>query len=95
MSDETTFDHGFIRAWAEARDGRPAVLDSYVSASGNPLLRFDFGTPEPGLREVAWDEFFSIFEAERLAWDFREFPGQGSRFYKLGPRQEAASRRAM
>ena len=83
MSDETTADHGFIRAWAEARDGRPAVLESRTSPAGNPLLRFDFGTPEPGLREVAWDEFFTIFEGEKLALEFREFPGQLSRFYKL------------
>ncbi len=83
MSDETTIDHGFIRAWAEARDGRPALLEGRVSASGAPLLRFDFGTPEPGLREVSWDEFFAIFEGDRLALEFREVPGQMSRFYKL------------
>ncbi len=86
MNDETTFDHGFIRAWAEARDGRPALLDGRISSSGNPLLRFDFGTSEPGLREVAWDEFFVIFEGEKLALEFREFSGQLSRFYKLVPR---------
>ena len=86
MSDETTFDHGFIRAWAEARDGRPAVLESRTSSVGNPLLRFDFGTPEPGLREIAWDEFFAVFEEEKLALDFRDAPGQLSRFYRLVPR---------
>lgn len=91
MSDETTIDHGFIRAWAEARDGRPALLEGRVSARGAPLLRFDFGTPEPGLREIAWDEFFSIFEDDRLALEFREFPGQLSRFYKLVVRQDDAA----
>jgi hypothetical protein len=89
MSDETTTDHGFIRAWAEARDGRPGVLDGRVSASGQPLLRFDFGTPEPGLREIDWDEFFTVFEADQLALEFREFPGQVSRFYRLMPRVPA------
>ncbi len=89
MSDETTFDHGFIRAWAEARDGRPALLEGRTSPDGNPLLRFDFGTPEPGLREIAWDEFFTIFETENLALNFREFSGQLSRFYKLVPRPAA------
>ncbi len=86
MSEETTTDHGFIRAWAEARDGRPAVLEGRVSASGQQLLRFDFGTPEPGLREVAWDEFFAVFEADRLALEYRESGGQISRFYRLMPR---------
>ncbi len=83
MSEERTVDHGFIRAWAEARDGRPALLEGRTSPGGGPLLRFDFGTPEAGLREVAWDEFFVMFESERLALEFREFPGQISRFYKL------------
>ena len=86
MSDERTSDLGFIRGWAEARDGGPALLEGRTSPAGNPLLRFDFGTPEPGLREIAWDEFFTIFEAEKLALNFREFPGQISRFYKLLPR---------
>lgn len=87
MSDETTIDHGFIRAWAEARDGRPGMIEGRVSATGAPLLRFDFGTPEPGLMEIAWDEFFQVFEADRLALEFREVPGHVSRFYKLVPRE--------
>ena len=90
MSDESTIDHGFIRAWAEARDGRPALLEGRTTPSGNNMLRFDFGTPEAGLREIAWDEFFEVFEAEKLALEFREFPGQVSRFYKLVPRGQVA-----
>jgi hypothetical protein len=90
MNDETTTDHGFIRAWAEARDGRPGLLEGRISASGAPLLCFDFGTPEPGLQEIAWDEFFAIFEADRLALEFRETPGLVSRFYKLVRRAEAS-----
>jgi hypothetical protein len=86
MSDETTTDHGFIRAWAEARDGRPAMIANRVSAGGVPLLRFDFGTPEAGLTEIAWDEFFQNFEADGLALEYREAPGHISRFYKLVPR---------
>ncbi len=86
MSDESTIDHGFIRAWAEARDGRPALLEGRTTPSGNNMLRFDFGTPEAGLREIAWDEFFEVFEAEKLALEFRESAGSVSRFYKLVPR---------
>ena len=89
MSDETTIDHGFIRAWAEARDGRPGMLEGRVSAGGQKLLRFEFGTPEPGLTEIAWDEFFQIFEQDRLALEFREISGQISRFYRLVPRVDA------
>jgi hypothetical protein len=90
MSDETTTDHDFIRAWAEARDGRPGMLEGRHSSSGAPLLRFDFGTPEPGLTEIAWDEFFAIFETDKLALEFRETPGHVSRFYKLVRRPEPA-----
>ncbi len=83
MSDESTTDHGFIRAWAEAREGRPAMLEGRRSPTGQPALGFDFGTPEPGLREIAWDEFFTVFEADALALEFREAPGQLSPFYRL------------
>ncbi len=86
MTDETTTDHAFIRAWAESRDGRPGVLEGRSSSNGGRLLRFDFGTPETGLAEIAWDEFFDIFEAEKLALEYRETPGMTSRFYKLVPR---------
>ena len=81
MSDETTPDHpdhGFIRAWAEARsEGRPGRLE------GSPVLRFDFGTPEAGLQEIAWDEFFAIFERDRLALEYRDTPGHLGRLYKF------------
>jgi hypothetical protein len=80
MSEETTsIDHGFIRAWAEAREGRPGRLEN----RGAPLLRFDFGTPEPGLTEIAWDEFFEIFERQQLALEYADTPGHLGRLYKL------------
>jgi hypothetical protein len=90
MSDETTIDHGFIRAWAEARDGRPGKLEGRTFGSGRPLLRFDFGTPEPGLVEMPWHEFFEIFEAEALALQYRETPGLLSRLYLLVPREASS-----
>jgi hypothetical protein len=80
MSDETTTtDHGFIRAWAEAREGRPGVL----AGGGGRLLRFDFGTPEADLAEIAWDEFFDIFEREQLALEYRDTPGHLGRMYQF------------
>jgi hypothetical protein len=83
IDDATTTDHGFIRAWAEAREGKPGRLDGRIP----PLLRFDFGTPEPGLTEIAWDEFFDIFEHEQLALEYRETQGHLGRLYKFVPRQ--------
>jgi hypothetical protein len=90
MSDETaTTDYGFIRAWAEAREGRPGRMEGRFSANGQPLLCFDFGNPVPGLQEIAWDEFFTIFEQDRLALEYRDTPGRLDRIYKLVPRSEA------
>ena len=87
MSDETTTtDHGFIRAWAEAREGRPGRLETRNPAGGGPLLRFDFGTPESGLVEISWDEFFEIFERDQLALEYRDTPGHLGRLYKFLPR---------
>lgn len=88
MTEETTTtDHGFIRAWAEAREGKPGRLEGRLSTNGSPLLRFDFGTPEPGLTEIAWDEFFDVFERDQLALEYRDSPGHLGRLYKLVPRK--------
>ncbi len=89
MTDEVTTDHAFIRAWAEARDGRPGLLEGRISSSGARLLRFDFGTPEAGLTEIAWDEFFDIFDADGLALEYRDTPGMVSRFYRLVARPQS------
>ena len=87
MSDETTTtDHGFIRAWAEAREGRPGRLEGRAPDGGVALLGFDFGTPEAGLQEIAWDEFFTIFEQNHLALEYRDTPGHLGRLYKFVPR---------
>jgi hypothetical protein len=90
MSDQTTTtDHGFIRAWAEAREGRPGRSDGRLSANGSPLLGFDFGAPDTGLQEIAWDEFFAIFERDRLALEVRDSPGDLARLYSFVPRSDA------
>jgi hypothetical protein len=90
MSEETTTtDHGFIRAWAEAREGRPGRIEGRTSPGGEPLLRFDFGTPEHGLTEIAWDEFFDIFERDHLALEYRDTPGHLGRLYKFVARAQA------
>ncbi len=84
MSDDTTTttDHGFIRAWAEAREGRPGRSEGH----GSPRLGFDFGTPEPGLQEISWDEFFAVFEQDKLALSYRDTPGHLGRHYQFVPR---------
>ena len=68
MSDaQTTTDHDAIREWVDARDGRPArVADTRDDGEG--ILRIDFGGDDDGLEILSWDDFFEIFENERLAF---------------------------
>lgn len=78
----TTTDHDTIKRWAEARGGRPSrVRDS--GARG--ILRIDFGEPEAGLEEVSWEEFFEIFDENRLAFLHQDRTKEGgeSRFNKF------------
>ena len=61
----TTTNHDEIRRWVEKRDGRPA--DVRTSGKGG-ILRIDFGEPEDSLEPVEWDEFFRIFDVNKLAF---------------------------
>ena len=61
----TTTNHDEIREWAEARDGRPAVVRT-EGAGG--ILRIDFNEKDEELEEIGWDEFFRIFDRNKLAF---------------------------
>ena len=74
----TTTNQDEIRRWVEKRDGRPAVVRT--SGKGG-ILRIDFGEPEDSLEPVEWDEFFRIFDENKLAF-LRQDEGQ-SRFNKF------------
>ena len=79
---QTTTDHATIKAWAEARDGRPAR----VKGTGDGgVLRIDFGKPEESLEEVTWAEFFEIFDTRKLEFLYQEKTEDGSvsRFSKF------------
>ena len=82
-ASKTTTDHETIRQWVEARDGRPSRVKS---AGGNGgLLRIDFGEPEQNFEEIGWDEFFRIFDENKLAFLYQEETedGRESRFNKF------------
>ena len=82
-ASKTTTDHETIRKWVEARDGRPSRVKS---AGGNVgLLRIDFGEPEQNFEEIGWDEFFRIFDDNKLAFLHQEETedGRESRFNKF------------
>lgn len=78
---ETT-DHKQIRNWIEERGGHPARVKT--SGEGG-ILRVDFGEPEESLEEIDWDDFFSVFDENKLAFLYQEETGSGktSRFNKF------------
>jgi len=82
----TTTDHQDIRKWAEARGGHPAVVRTKGKGG---ILRIDFGEPEESLEEIDWDEFFEIFESNKLAFLYQDKTSDGgeSRFNKLVERE--------
>ena len=78
----TTTDHETIRTWVERRDGRPAVVRT---AGNGGILRIDFGEKEENLVPIEWDEFFQIFDNNKLAFlhQDRAEDGAMSRFNKF------------
>lgn len=89
-SAEKITDHKKIREWAESRGGRPSVVKATHgqgkgNGEGGGILRFDFNEPEDSLEEIEWDEFFQIFEDNKLALLEQEETkdGKQSRFFKF------------
>ncbi|WP_417307435.1 hypothetical protein [Devosia sp.] len=69
--------HDDIRQWTAARAGNPAMADGPVGA--DPVLRLVFGQQQlnagenqygdrpGGIDLVSWEEWFEVFEKEKLA----------------------------
>ncbi|MBB4191857.1 hypothetical protein GGE45_001413 [Rhizobium aethiopicum] len=81
-SSETTTDHKKIRKWAEERAGRPAAIRTRGKGG---VLRIDFGEKEEEFDEIDWDEFFKIFDENKLAFLYQDKTkdGKTSRFNKF------------
>ncbi len=82
----TTTDHDEIRAWVEARDGKPAtVRDTASGGEEAGVLRICFRNDDDALETIGWDEFFEKFDAENLAFLYQERTEDGgtSRFFKF------------
>lgn len=81
-SSKTTTDHDEIRKWAEARDGHPAKVDT---GGKGGILRIDFGEKEDNLEPIEWEEFFEIFDKNKLAFLYQDETKDGgeSRFNKF------------
>jgi hypothetical protein len=74
-----TQDHGTIRRWAEARSGKPSMVE------GTEILRIDFNEREENLKPVSWDEFFRVFDDRGLDFLYQDKTedGKQSRFFKF------------
>jgi hypothetical protein len=85
-SSETTTDHKVIQKWTEEREGRPSVIRTKGKGG---LLRIDFEEKEEGFEEIDWDEFFKIFDQNKLAFLFQKKTKEGdtSRFNKFVERE--------
>jgi hypothetical protein len=81
-SSNTTTDHDEIRKWAEKRKGNPAKVKTKGEGG---ILRIDFGEPEDNLETISWDEFFEIFDENKLAFLYQDETRDGgtSRFNKF------------
>jgi len=67
-------DHESIKAWAIARSGRPQAIDAIESEGDKIGLRIDFSGDQDEAyhirertRNITWEEFFEIFENQKLA----------------------------
>ncbi|MBW9117358.1 hypothetical protein JNB88_27440 [Rhizobium cauense] len=81
-SSETTTNHKTIQEWIEARDGKPSVIRTKGKGG---VLRIDFGEKEEEFEELDWDEFFQIFDENKLAFLYQDKTknGEQSRFNKF------------
>lgn len=79
-----TTDHDTIKKWATERDGQPSVVSN--DGDQTQLLRLNFpGYAEENLEEISWDEWFDIFEEQKLQFLYQEETSEGekSNFNKL------------
>jgi hypothetical protein len=83
----TTTNHDEIRRWVEAREGRPAKISTPGRKGG--VLRIDFGEPNAEFERIEWDEFFQIFDENKLTFLHQDKTSDGkmSRFNKFIERE--------
>jgi hypothetical protein len=93
----TLTDHQAIRDWAAARAGYPAIIDVSPEGGTQPMLSIVFGQeayedfdqpgrpPNAGGYElVEWDEWFRLFDKEKLAMVVEEDqPGKREQFHEI------------
>lgn len=93
---KATIDHDEIRAWVEARGGRPAHVQRTGGADDPAILRIDFPghSGEGALESISWEEWFEAFDANGLAFLHQDVTtaGEQSHFNELVARDTVAAR---
>jgi hypothetical protein len=88
-----TIDHQEIQRWVESHGGHPATVARTRSKADVGLIRIDFPgfSGEGTLQPISWEEWFSKFDAQGLAFLYQT--GKDTNFNKL-VRRESLARRA-
>jgi hypothetical protein len=88
----TTTNHDEIKKWVEERGGKPAIVKG-TEKGDSALLRIDYPgySGEDTLEAIEWDEFFQIFDENKLAFLYQEKTQDGgkSRFSKFVSRSHS------
>lgn len=96
-TSKVTTDHQEIRAWAEARGGRPVTVKGTGNQDEPGVLRIDFpgGAGSERFEEISWEEWFHKFDENKLAFLYQEekASGEQSTFFKLVSRATAEQER--
>lgn len=82
---KTTTDHETIRKWAESRGGRPASVARTHGGDDPGIIRIAFQGETEGLDDITWEELFTKFEENKLAFLYQDHTkdGEDSRFFKF------------
>ncbi len=92
-TSNTTTNQTEIKNWVEERGGYPARVKGTDTRDSEGLLRIDYPgfSGENTLERITWEEFFTAFEENKLAFLYQEETkdGKQSRFSKLVNRDAA------
>ncbi|HZS42728.1 MAG TPA: hypothetical protein VFA52_00710 [Candidatus Paceibacterota bacterium] len=77
---QATTDHEVIKNWILKWGGTPAIGGDSEDGSGKGILRIIFGDNSENAEPIGWEEFFDIFEADRLTFRCNNDVVKGSEF---------------
>lgn len=88
MAFKATTDHDEIRAWIEKHGGVPVVVRGTTNGDQFGVLSIHFGSEDPDLEQISWEDFFDRFDGENLIFRYNNFviPGEEELAYSLAYR---------